>query len=121
MAGFRDLRVWHDAMELASAVYRFTARLPAEERFGLTSQMRRAAVSVPVNLAEGNARRGKGEYVHFVSIARGSLAELETYLELLPRLGYAAPDDTLGLLDQAAAVGRQLTNLRNHLTTQAGD
>ena len=69
-------------------------------------------------VAEGSARRGRGEFVHFVSIARGSLAELETYLELLPRLGYASPDDTIGLLDQASAVGRQLTNLRNHLAAQ---
>ena len=86
MEGFRGLRVWQDAMDLAVLIYRVTSIFPKHETYGLMSQMRRASTSIPANLAEGNARRGRGEYLHFVSIARGSLAELDTYLELCVRL-----------------------------------
>ena len=78
---FRELKVWQHAMDLAEEVYRFTATLPAEEKFGLVSQIRRAAVSVPSNIAEGNSRATRGEYLQFLGIARGSLAELQTQLQ----------------------------------------
>lgn len=89
---FRDLDVWHLGVELAETVYRVTARFPKSELFALTSQMRRAAVSIPSNIAEGRARNSSREFLHFLSISRGSLAELETQLELAIRLDYAGSD-----------------------------
>ena len=100
----RRLDVWRDAMELAALVYAYSAGFPTEERYGLTAQMRRAAVSVPSNIAEGAARRSPSELVRFLLIARGSLSELDTQLTLAPRLGLAAPDEELlQLLDRTFA------------------
>jgi len=87
-ASHRKLLAWQEAMNLVETVYRDTACLPAEERFGLAAQVRRAAISVPSNIAEGAARCSTRELLHFVSIACGSIAELETQLELAVRLGY---------------------------------
>src|SRR6185503_16150927 len=91
MGGHRDLRVWHDAMELAEAVYALTKTFPREEIYGLTSQLKRAAVSVPSNIAEGYGRGGK-DYERFVCLAYGSLLELETQIELASRLTLAPTD-----------------------------
>ncbi|HEY0595727.1 four helix bundle protein [Sphingopyxis sp.] len=82
------LEVWRDAMSLVESIYRVTSRFPAEERFGLTLQMRRSAVSVPSNIAEGAARRSTQEYLRFLSIARGSLAELDTQIQIAARLAF---------------------------------
>ncbi|WP_374349277.1 four helix bundle protein [Chitinimonas sp.] len=87
----KDLRVWQSAMQLVEQIYRLTDTFPREELFGLSSQMRRAAVSVPSNIAEGSARQSTKELLHFLSIAAGSLAELDTQLELAGRIGYT-PD-----------------------------
>lgn len=84
------LDVWQDAMSLVEAVYRVTACFPDAERFGLTLQLRRSAVSIPSNIAEGAARRSRSEYLRFLSIARGSLAELDTQLQIAERLDMAA-------------------------------
>ncbi|QNP41576.1 four helix bundle protein [Lysobacter solisilvae (ex Woo and Kim 2020)] len=93
------LEVWRDAMALVEWVYRVTAQFPDSERLGLTMQLRRAAVSVPSNIAEGAARRSTAEYLRFLSIARGSLAEISTQIEIARRLGYlgseALVDDQL--------------------------
>ncbi len=89
------LDVWNDALALVEAVYRFTSSLPADERFGLTSQLRRAAVSVPSNIAEGAARRSRKEYLHHLSISRGSLSEIETQLLISVRLGLAVENPDL--------------------------
>jgi four helix bundle protein len=89
------LDVWEDAMSLVEAVYRLTAGLPDSERFGLVSQMRRAAVSVPSNISEGAARRSTAEYLRFLSMARGSLAELDTQIQISIRLGFADPQPLL--------------------------
>ena len=98
------LDVWRDAMDLVVLVYRFTAAFPADERYALSSQMRRAAVSVPSNIAEGAARRSTAELIRFLSIARGSLAELDTQRLLASRLELAKPDTELGqLLDRTFA------------------
>lgn len=98
------LEVWRDAMALVESVYRITARLPDGERLGLTMQMRRAAVSVPSNIAEGAARRSRPEYLRFLSISRGSLAELSTQLEIVRRLGFIGIDDALAeLLERTSA------------------
>ncbi len=88
--GHKDLRAWQSAMLLVEEIYGLTSTFPKEEMFGLTSQMRRAAISVPSNLAEGSARNGTKELLHFLGIATGSLAELDTQLELAARLGYCA-------------------------------
>jgi four helix bundle protein len=78
--GFKSLIVWQKSMELAQEIYRLTSLLPARENYGLADQMRRAAVSIPSNIAEGSRRNGKKDYSHFVSIAHGSLSELETQI-----------------------------------------
>lgn len=83
-----ELRVWQDGIALVKAVYQLSSRLPNEERFGLISQMRRASVSVPANIAEGAARSSKKEFAHFLIIARGSLSELDTLLILCIELAY---------------------------------
>lgn len=84
----RDLKVWQLGMQIAEDTYALTRSFPADERFGLTSQLRRAAVSVPANIAEGNARETTKDYLRFLSIAVASLAEVETYLDLAQRLNF---------------------------------
>jgi four helix bundle protein len=86
LASYRNLDAWKKAMLLVEEIYRLTANLPADERFGLTSQMRRAAVSIPANIAEGYGRLHRGDYIHHLSMASGSLAELETLLTVAVRL-----------------------------------
>ena len=107
------LEVWRDAMDLVECVYRFSGSLPDSERFGLTSQLRRAAVSVPSNIAEGAARRSTQEYIRFLSIARGSVSELDTQQQIACRLGYAKPSTPMiELIDRCFA---KLTALMNVL------
>jgi four helix bundle protein len=118
MQSFRDLRVWNSGMALVVGVYELTRTLPKSEVYGLSSQLQRAAVSVPANIAEGHTRHNLREYLQFLSIARVSLAEVETYLELVPRLDYAPPEQTQALLDLAASVSRQLIALRDSLSTR---
>ncbi len=109
-----DLEVWRDALDLVEAVYRVTASFPADERFGLTSQLRRAAVSVPSNIAEGSARRTRAELLQSLYIARGSLAEIETQIQIARRLSYLTSDETLDeLLDRTfARLGALLNSLK---------
>ena len=90
---YKELLVWQKGMNLAKLVYKLTMRFPAEERYGLTSQLRRAAISVPSNIAEGQARKGTSEFLQFLSIAEGSLAELDTQLLLSVELGFAQQAD----------------------------
>jgi len=107
------LEVWRDAMDLVEAIYRFSVSFPDSERFGLTAQLRKAAVSIPANIAEGAARRSTPEYLRFLSIARGSLAELDTQQQIAVRLGFAGPSDLLDdLIDRVFA---KLTGLMNAL------
>lgn len=94
---FRDLEVWKVAVEFAVDVYRLSRTFPADERFGLTSQLQRAAVSVSANIAEGQARLHRGDFVHHLSIARGSLAETHTLTTLALRLEYLSQADADGL------------------------
>ena len=115
--GHRSLKAWQQAMELVTDIYTATSLFPAQEQYGLTSQMRRAAVSVSANIAEGFARNGDKELLHFLSIAAGSLSELDTLVELAARLAYLKNaeelnekvDDVSGLLMGLAASIRRRT------------
>jgi four helix bundle protein len=89
----QNLDVWIDAISLVEAIYRLTSVFPADERYGLTSQLRRAAVSVPSNIAEGAARSSRREYLHHLSFACGSLSEVETQIVIARRLGFAQNDE----------------------------
>jgi four helix bundle protein len=113
---YKDLIVWQKAMDLVSAVYSLTRTMPEDERFGLTNQIRRAAVSVPSNIAEGQGRRSGAEFVRFLRIANGSRQELETQLLVAARLGYIDKKGCDGLLDQVAEVGRLLSGLEKSVT-----
>lgn len=113
----RDLKAWQQAMELVATIYSATSRFPQHEQFGLTGQLRRAAVSVPANIAEGAARNGSKEFLHFLGIASGSLSELDTLVELAHKLGYLEQreelqrqaDDVAGLvMGLAASIRRKL-------------
>jgi four helix bundle protein len=113
MRPHHQLRVWQDAMVLVRRVYEISASFPAEERFGLTAQMRRSAVSVPSNIAEGAARGSSKEFARFLSIARGSLSELDTQLRIAHDLGFA---DTRGLLQTVDSIFAMLAGLARSRT-----
>lgn len=113
---FRDLRVWQAGMDLVEQVYRLTQMFPRQEIYGLTSQLQRAAVSVPSNIAEGHTREHTKEYLHHLSIAQASLAELETQLEIAGRLKYISLEQLGRTIRQATSLGKQLYALRNSLT-----
>lgn len=115
ISSYRDLRVWQAAMELVEQVYHLTRKFPKEELFGLTSQMRRAAISIPSNIAEGHTREHRKEYLHHLSIVQGSLAELETQLEIATRLQYCSREQLDHLLERSSSLGKQLYALRNAL------
>jgi four helix bundle protein len=109
-SGYRELLAWQEAMKLAVMVYHVTWRFPREEIYGLTAQIRKSAVSIPSNIAEGAARNSTREFYHFLGISAGSLAEVETQLELAARLEYAKLD--LATAQQAQKVGMLLAGLR---------
>jgi four helix bundle protein len=110
---FRDLRVWQAAMDLVEQIYLLTQQFPKHEMYGLASQMQRAAISIPSNIAEGHTRAHSKEYLHHLSIARGSLAELQTQLEIALRLKYCAAEEITQLSMQADSLGKQLYTLRS--------
>lgn len=116
----RDLTVWNVAVELVTDVYTLTGHFPADERFGLTAQIRRAAVSVVANIAEGHARAARAEYRQFANIARGSVAEVDAELELAERLGYATTAALSRVRERTDAISRMLTNLRRSLSDGRG-
>jgi four helix bundle protein len=115
---YRNLIAWQKAKALALDIYRCTRRFPKDEVHGLTSQMRRAAVSVPSNIAEGKGRRTRKDFVHFLYQARGSLLELETQLSIVRELEYLDAPTFSSTLSQAEEVGRILNGLVNHLQAQ---
>ena len=115
---YRDLFAWQKAMTLTQAVYLETVDFPDREKFGLTSQMRKASVSVPSNIAEGQARQSKIEFRRFLRIARGSLAELETQVELSVRLGFLTAGAAERLFLAADEVGKLVAGLIRSQTTQ---
>jgi four helix bundle protein len=111
---FTDLLVWQKAIQLGKLVYQLTKRFPQEERFGLTSQIRRASVSVASNIAEGHARQGK-EFRYFLSIARGSLAETESQLLFAVEIGYLTTEDIQPIRALASELHRMIAGLVNKL------
>lgn len=115
---FRDLRVWNEAMALAEAVYGMTSSFPADERFGLVAQMRRASVSVPSCIAEGNGRGSTKDYLRFLSIAKGSLGELQTQILLSVRLGFVSRDASDRTLATLGSVSFLLQSLRKALNAK---
>lgn len=115
---FKDLMVWQKAMALAEESYRLTGRFPKHEMFGLSLQIQRSATSVPSNIAEGNGRDHLAEYQHHLSIARGSLSELETQLRLALRLHYVSTEDAGRAFSLIDEVGRMLTALKRSLATR---
>jgi four helix bundle protein len=121
MKGYVDLQVWQKAMDLAVMIYEVSAAMPSTERFGMTSQMQRAATSVPANIAEGYQRGTRKDYARFIGIARGSLAETETFLRLATRVGHLQPSETEPLLTVAGEVGRMLTRLKQKLDVDASN
>jgi len=113
------LLVWRKGIDLVKEIYRMTKAFPADERFGLVSQMRRAAVSIPSNIAEGQARKTTGEFVQFLSQAEGSLAELDTQLILAVELGYSNPTQVASATGLVSELKRMLNALRRALLKAA--
>jgi len=118
-SSFRDLRVWQEAIQLTTEIYKHTAQFPKHEAYGLTQQIRRAAVSVPSNIAEGKGHRSDKEFVHFMFHARGSLLELQTQLEIAKELQYLSAEEIRDLLEVADGVGRALNGLISSLDRRA--
>jgi four helix bundle protein len=111
---YRDLKVWQRAIQMTLAIYRVTTGFPKEEMFGLTSQLRRAAVSVPSNIAEGYGRGTKGEYKQFLAMARGSNLEVQTQLFLATELSYGNP----ALLKETDDLSNEVSKMLNSLLTK---
>ncbi len=115
MNNFKELKVWQKAMDLVANVYKITQALPKEELYGLTSQIRRAAVSIPSNIAEGAGRISRKDFSHFLNIARGSSFELETQLTISFKLDYLKPPDFDVLTSELDEVQRMITGLQKSL------
>ena len=118
---YQELQVWQKAMTLVEAVYRATKIFPREEQFGLTSQVRRAAVSIPSNIAEGQGRHTTQAFLNHLSIAYGSLQETETQLMLACRLGYLDSEKLNELLNETGSIGRMLNGLQKSLAMRQTD
>jgi len=116
---YHDLIVWQKSVAFVTEIYVSTQNFPKQERFGLTDQLRRAAVSIPSNIAEGQARSSPREFHHFLSNARGSLAEIETQLQIARNLRYLEPPQGESLLGYAKEIGRLLTGLMTSVKNRA--
>jgi len=112
---YRDLLVWQRAVDLVADCYQLTKQLPKSETYGLAGQMQRAAVSIPANIAEGHGREHIGDYLRHLSIANGSLMELETHILIAQRLSYVAPADAERLLDECGELSPMLSGLTKRL------
>lgn len=117
-SSYRDLVVWQKGITLVKRVYQVTSTFPTEERFGLVSQMRRAAVSIPSNIAEGQARHTTGEFIQFVSHAEGSVAELDTQLILAIELGFCPKSEVGDVFQLIIELQKMLNPLRRQLATR---
>ena len=112
---YRDLVVWQDSIQLAKAIYKLTEKFPKHETYALADQIRRAVVSVPSNIAEGQARKAPGDFRRFLHIALGSLAEVDTQLVLAQEFGYLGNDEVDGLFEQIQVLRKKLYALINSL------
>lgn len=112
---FKDLEVWQKSMSLVTEIYALTARFPKEELYGLTSQIRRAAVSIPSNIAEGRSKRSTRDFMRFIHIAYGSAAELETQLLIAQNLRYVGSETIQPIIAQLHTINRMLNGLLNGL------
>ena len=115
VSSYRDLEVWQKAMDLVVSIYSLTKSFPDSERFGLTSQIQRAVVSIPSNIAEGHGRHGLREYLNHLSMAYGSLMEVETQIQIADRLRYAEKSQVQSLLSDTQQLGRMLNGLKRSL------
>src|SRR2546429_2823052 len=115
LKSYRDLVVWQKGMDLVVECYRITNLLPKNEIYGLASQIQRAAVSIPANIAEGHGRDHLGDYLHHLSVANGSLMELETHLLLLPRLSYVSSSELERAFTLTDEIGKMLSGLSKSL------
>jgi len=118
--GHKDLEVWQKAMDLVIDIYKLTASFPSKEVYGLASQMQRAAVSIPSNIAEGHGLKQTQAYLRHLAIANGSLTELETQLEIAERLGYLSVEGR-PIIQKAHEVGRMLSGLRKSLRSRLAE
>jgi four helix bundle protein len=116
VGNYRDLIVWQKALKLALAVYKETAHFPIEEKYGITAQLRRACVSIPSNIAEGEGRRSPSEFRRFLFIALGSLKEVETQILISQALLYLRPNEASKLITMTTEVGRLITGLSKSLS-----
>ena len=112
---YSELIVWQKSMNLVEAIYKATAEFPSEERFGLSSQIRRAAVSIPSNIAEGHGRKSTASFINFLSIAFGSLMEVETQIQISARLNFLSGDKATSLLAQTDEIGKMISGLKKSL------
>lgn len=115
MVKLEKLNIWNESMTLVEQIYDLTKSFPSEEKFGIISQMRRCAVSIPSNIAEGAGRNGKGEFKHFLSIANGSAYELQTQIELSKRLGFLSSQIAPELLDKVDKIQKMNFNLQKRI------
>jgi four helix bundle protein len=116
---YSELLVWQKAMDLVTEIYTLARAFPHEERFGLASQLQRAAVSIPANIAEGHGRKSTGAYLNHVSISNGSLMEVETLIQIASRLGYLTPQQETGVLDRTDEIGKMLSGLQRSLNPRS--
>lgn len=118
---YKDLTIWQKSIDLVEACYRLTKDIPNHEQYGITSQLRRAAVSVPANIAEGHNRLYKKEYLYHLSVCLGSLAEVETFLYICVRLHYFEEKDIQLLLNTSNEIGKMITGIRKALKASSTD
>ncbi len=118
MKCYRDLLVWQEGIDLVTNVYALSRNFPGEEKYALSDQMKRAAVSIPANIAEGHARSSRKEFLHYISISLGSLAELETHLTIASKLKYLALDQTENILGQTNLLGKRIRSLQKSLNSK---
>ena len=112
---YRDLIVWQRSMDVVEDIYRLASGFPSYERYGLWSQITRAAVSIPANIAEGSRRGSRRDYAQFIAISRGSLGEVETFLLIAVRLGYVNDQDAEPVLSELTEISKMLNALRSSL------
>lgn len=118
---YRDLSAWQKAMALTVAIYRVTEQFPQSEEFGLSRQLRRAATSIPSNIAEGQGRSSTNDYIHFLHIVRGSLQEMETQLLLAQQLNFLSVQESESVLTQSSEVSRLISGLISSLKNRSRD